>query len=67
MAISNELSSEIAAAVLGHKRNPQELKALGDMLLHVHNELQKMSNEARTERLRTKVLSKPAVRDGRTC
>jgi hypothetical protein len=59
MSISNELSSEIAAAILADNRNPQELKALRDVLLEVHSELQRMSDEAREDRLKAKLLAKP--------
>jgi hypothetical protein len=45
MAISNELSSEIAAAILVEKKTPQELKQLKDVILQVHSALQKMSAE----------------------
>ena len=52
MAISNELSSEIAAAILAEKKTPQELKQLKDVILRVHTALQKMSEEARTTRFK---------------
>ena len=47
MAISNELSSEIAAAMLAENKSPQELRKLKDILLQVHTTLQKMSEAAR--------------------
>lgn len=46
MAISNELSSEIAAAMLAEKKSPQELLKLKDIVLQVHTTLQKMSEAA---------------------
>jgi hypothetical protein len=49
MAISNELSSEIAAAILAGKKTPQELHELKEIILRVHSTLQKMSNEARAD------------------
>ena len=49
MAISNELSSEIAAAILAGKKTPQELQQLKDVILRVHSTLQKMSKEARAD------------------
>ena len=52
MAISNELSSEIAAAILVEKKTPQELKQLKDVILEVHSALQKMSAEERATRLK---------------
>ena len=55
--ISNELSSEIAAAVLAAQKSPQELKQLKDVILEVHVVLQKMSEEARTRHLEVKMRS----------
>jgi hypothetical protein len=57
MAISNELSSEIAAALLVEKKNPQELNQLKDVILKVHTALQKMSDDARTRRFKSHVRS----------
>lgn len=54
MAISNELSSDVAAAILAQNKSPQELEQLKDIILQVHSTLQKMSEETRTERLRKK-------------
>ena len=55
MAISNELSSEIAAAILAEKKTPQELDELKDVVLRVHTTLQQMSEEAREIRTQTKL------------
>lgn len=52
MAISNELSSEIAAAILVEKKTPQELRQLKDVILQVHSALQKMSAEEWAKRLK---------------
>lgn len=52
MAISNELSSDVAVAILAQKKSPQELQQLKDIILQVHSALQKMSDEARSERLK---------------
>ena len=57
MAISNELSSEIAAAILAEKKTPQELRQLKDIIIEVHSALQKMSEEARSQRIKSKPLS----------
>ena len=57
MAISNELSSEIAAAILVDKKSPQELRQLRDVILQVHSALQKMSEEARANRFKTLPIS----------
>jgi predicted transcriptional regulator len=48
MAISNELSSDVAVALLANEKSPQELKKLKDIILEVHTALQKMSEETRT-------------------
>ena len=50
MAISNELSSEIAAAILSEKNSQQELNRLKDIILQVHLTLQEMSQETRAMR-----------------
>ncbi|HKE60576.1 MAG TPA: hypothetical protein VKB46_27905 [Pyrinomonadaceae bacterium] len=55
--ISNELSSEIAAAVLAAQKSPQELKQLKDVILQVHIVLQKMSEEARDRHLQAKLMA----------
>jgi hypothetical protein len=52
MAISNELSSEIAAALLAEKKSPQELRRLRDVILTVHSTLQKLSADERAERVK---------------
>ena len=52
MAISNELSSDVAVAILATKKSPQELKQLKDIILEVHSTLQKMSAETRDARLK---------------
>ena len=50
MAISNELSSDVAVAILAKQKSPQELKQLKDIILQVHSALQKMSEETRADR-----------------
>lgn len=57
MAISNELSSEIAAAILSEKKTPEERNQLKDVILRVHSALQKMSEEARATRFQTRARS----------
>ena len=52
MAISNELSSDVAVAILATKKSPQELKQLKEIILEVHTVLQKMSEETRDTRLK---------------
>jgi predicted transcriptional regulator len=52
MAISNELSSDVAVAILAEQKSPQELEQLKDIILQVHSTLQKMSEEARSDRIK---------------
>ena len=48
MAIANELSSEIAVALLStKKRSTRELNDLKEMVLKIHSTLQKMGDETR--------------------
>lgn len=53
MAISNELSSDIAAAILGENKPPRDPNQLKDIILRVHLALQQMSEEARARRFKT--------------
>ena len=50
MAISNELSSEIASAILVENKSPQELEELKEIILEVHSALQEMSQLAKQRR-----------------
>jgi hypothetical protein len=51
MTISNELSSEIAAALLTiNDRSPDELSNIKDIVIHVHSTLQQMDLETREDR-----------------
>jgi predicted transcriptional regulator len=52
MAISNELSSDVAIAILEKNKSPQELKQLKDIILQVHSTLQEMSEETHADRLK---------------
>ena len=52
MAISHELSSEIAAALFAAKdRSPRELKDLRETLLVIHSTLQRLSDDAHNAQL----------------
>lgn len=52
MAISHELSSEIAAALFAARdRSPRELRDLKEILLVIHSTLQKLTDDARLARL----------------
>ncbi len=51
MAISHELSSDIAAALLTAKeKSPRELDDLKDLVLKVHITLERLAEGARVER-----------------
>ncbi|MDQ2855440.1 MAG: hypothetical protein M3R68_03870 [Acidobacteriota bacterium] len=51
MTISNELSSEIAVALVTAKgKQPAELNDLKEILLEVHSTLQKLTEESRNAR-----------------
>ncbi len=48
MAISHELSSEIAAALFAAKvRSPRELDDLKEIVLEIHTSLERLGDEAR--------------------
>ena len=50
MTISNELSSEIAAALLTiNDRSPDELSNLKDIVINVHSTLQQMDLETKED------------------
>lgn len=66
MAISNELSSEIAAALLVEKKSPQELRRLKDVLLQVHSALQQMSADERANRFKTRGETAPTTTEYRS-
>ena len=52
MAISHELSSEIAVALFSAKeRSPQELDDLKDMVLKIHSTLEQMTRDANMARV----------------
>jgi hypothetical protein len=56
MTIANELSSDIAAALVAAKaKHPDELNDLKQILLEVHSTLQKLKQETRNERAFSKV------------
>ena len=65
MAISNELSSDIAAALLAENKSPQELRRIKDVILKVHSELQKMSADERAKRLQGSDGSIKRMNEGR--
>jgi hypothetical protein len=62
MAISHELSSEIAAALLAAKdKSPRELQSLKATLLTVYSTLQRLTEEERAAHLKTQPAFKKAA------
>lgn len=55
MAIANELSSDVAAALLAHKENkgPSSEKELKELLLNFYSALRPLTTESRRRRVRT--------------
>jgi len=66
MAISNELSSEIAAAILAHQNSPQDLLKLKEVLLEIHSALQEMSEHSHTSRMRAASIDSSTPSDKRS-
>ena len=66
MAISNELSSEIAAAILANQNSPQDLLKLKEVLLEIHSTLQKMSEDEHPSRMRVASINVAAADDKRS-
>ena len=64
MAISNELSSEIAAAILANESCPENLQRLKAVILEVHSTLQKMSLDEHRSRLRVMASSATPTEKG---
>ena len=65
MAIANELSSEIAVALLSTKKSSaRELNDLKEMILRIHSTLQQMGDETRRAGGRkSRTLRENAARD----
>jgi hypothetical protein len=54
MAISHELSSDIATALLAVKdKSPRERKDLKEIILTIHSTLQRLTDDARVARLKS--------------
>ncbi|MBA3355306.1 MAG: hypothetical protein H0U18_05075 [Pyrinomonadaceae bacterium] len=63
MAISHELSGEIATALFAAKeRSPRELNDFKEMIFAIHDTLERLGHDARTERGRSQSVPKPAAR-----
>jgi hypothetical protein len=64
MAISHELSSEIATALFAAKeRSPRELNDLKEMVFEIHSTLQRLAVNARLDRHRPQTPPKKVARD----
>ena len=51
MALSNELSSEIAAALLSNtSKSPRELKDLQEVVFRIHSVLRQLDDQAQSSR-----------------
>ena len=68
MSIVNELSSEVATAVLSRKdeENSAESGKLKDVVMRVHSTLREMKAETRKKELHTRTLSEPPPASGST-
>jgi hypothetical protein len=56
MSIHNEVSNEIAVALLaGREKDPEQLKRLKEVVFKIHEALQGMTSNARTQRHRAQV------------
>jgi hypothetical protein len=65
MTISNELSSEIAAALIATKeRSSEELNELKNILLEVHSTLQSLTEAAHRERTQSTSYEKDCIERG---
>lgn len=61
MALSNELSSEIAAAILSRKNSPAELEDLKRVVEEVHSTLEQMEDRERKARKIPRPLARTAT------
>ncbi len=63
MAISHELSGEIATALFAAKeRSPRELNDLKEMVFAIHATLERLGHDARTDRGKAQSVTKQAAR-----
>jgi hypothetical protein len=64
MAISHELSSEIATALFAaKKRSPRELNDLKEMIFKIHYTLQQLTDDARNDRVKAQSKAKKAAQN----
>ena len=62
MAISHELSGEIAAALFAAKeRSPRELNDLKEMVFAIHATLERLGHDARADRGQSQTVKKQAA------
>jgi hypothetical protein len=66
MAISHELSGEIATALFAAKeRSPRELNDLKEMVFAIHATLERLGHDARADRAKSQSVGKHAARHNR--
>jgi len=64
MAISHELSSDIAAALFAAKeRSPRELNDLKETIFKIYSTLQQLTDDARADRNKYQTKVKKAAKD----
>jgi hypothetical protein len=62
MAISHELSSDIAAALFAAKeRSPGELNDLKETIFKIHSTLERLADDARADRTKYQLKAKKAA------
>ena len=63
MAISHELSGEIATALFAAKeRSPRELNDLKEMVFAIHATLERLGHDSRSDRRKSQSVTKQAAR-----
>ena len=61
MSVAHELSSEIAAAILSRKDETRNLKDLKEVVLRVHNVLQKLTQQCREQNRTRRLASRNVI------
>ena len=61
MSVAHELSSEIAAAILARKEETRNLEDLKEVVLRVHNVLQKLTAQCREQNRSRRLVKRKAV------
>ena len=61
VSVAHELSSDIAAAILARKEETRKLKELKEVVLRVHNVLQKLTAQCREQNSSRRLAKRKAV------